>query len=32
VGRARDELGWSAALDVREGIRRTYAAVADGRG
>ncbi len=32
VGRARDELGWSAALDVREGIRRTYAAVADARG
>jgi UDP-glucose 4-epimerase len=27
VGKARDELGWQAAVDVREGIRQTLAAV-----
>ena len=31
VGKAREVLGWSAALDVREGIRRTYEAVAGAR-
>ena len=31
VGKAREQLGWSAALDVREGIRRTYEAVAGAR-